>query len=168
MDILKELLHPYAPVVWKALIGYCIVLLAIFADLWSGIKKSKKNGTYKRSDPSISSRWWKKAFFPFVHTYGLDRTLDKIRKRYNLLIVFSMIDILLIICEFYNSMIPYVTIIASVVMCLVEVKSILEKDEDKGRYIEAARTATEIWKGFDKDEFAETIIKKINDKQNGS
>lgn len=79
-----------------------------------------------------------------------------------------MIDVLLIICEFYNSMIPYVTIIASAVMCVVEIKSILEKDEDKGRYIEAARNAAEIWKGFDKDEFADAIIKKINDKQNGN
>lgn len=149
MDTLRELILPYWPAIWKMIVAYIIALLAVAADLMSGISKAKKKGIY-------------------THTYGIDRTLDKLRKRYNLLVVFSMIDILLIVCEFHDTMIPYATLFAVVVMCLVEIKSILEKDEDKGRYIEAAKTAAEVLKGIDKEELADVIIKKMDEKLNSN
>lgn len=146
----KEFLHgamaPYLPVIWKSLFAYVVVLAAIGADLWSGIRKSKARSEY-------------------VHTFGIDRTLDKLRKRYNLLLVFSLLDSLLIISEIHSNMIPYATLIAASVMCIVEIKSILEKDEDKGRYKEAAKTAAELWRGIDKNELADIIIEKLDKKE---
>ena len=144
-DFLHELTAPYFSVIWKVLFAYVVVLAAIAADLWSGIRKAKAKGEY-------------------VHTFGIDRTFDKLRKRYNLLLVFSLLDSLLIISEIHNNMIPYATIVAAIIMCLVEIKSIAEKDEDKGRYKEAAKTAAELWKGMDKNELADTIIERMNKK----
>lgn len=149
----KEILHgaiaPYLPVIWKSLFAYVVVLAAIGADLWSGIRKAKARGEY-------------------VHTFGIDRTIDKLRKRYNLLLVFSLLDSLLIISEIHSNMIPYATIIAAIIMCLVEIKSILEKDEDKGRYKEAAKTAAELWRGIDKNELADIIIKRLEEQKDGT
>ncbi|SHG31150.1 hypothetical protein SAMN05444362_1211, partial [Dysgonomonas macrotermitis] len=135
-EIVREILDPYLPAIYKVLFAYIIVLLAVIADLWSGISKSKAKGIY-------------------THTYGLDRTLDKLRKRYNLLLAFSLVDSLIIISEINPSNIPYATIGAAIIMCMVEIKSIFEKDEDKGRYKEAAKTAAELWKGINKEELAD-------------
>lgn len=145
-ETLYELFTPYLPAIWKALFAYVIVLCAVIADLWSGISKSKANGMY-------------------VHTYGIDRTLDKLRKRYNLLLSFSLVDALIIISEINPSNIPYATIGAAAIMCIVEIKSIMEKDEDKGRYKEAAKTAAEFWKGVNKEELADIIIEKLDKKE---
>jgi len=146
MTILKEILMPYFPVIWKILLCCLIVLIAIGLDLIAGIRKAREAG------------------ITVVHTYGLDRTLDKIRKRFNLLFAFTIIDIVLIACGIHDNMIPYATAIITIVFCVVEAKSIFEKDKDKGRYIEAAKTAAEMWKGFDKEELADIIIKKLNNK----
>lgn len=145
-ETLHEFIAPYLPAVWKSLLAYLVVFLAIVADLYSGIRKAKEKGIY-------------------LHTYGLDRTMDKLRKRYNLLLVFSLLDALIIISEINESLIPYATLIASGIMCLVEIKSILEKDEDKGRYIEAAKLAKTAWQGVDKNELADLIIKKMENKK---
>lgn len=146
-DTLYELITPYLPAIWKGLFAYVIVLLAVFADLWSGISKSRAAGMY-------------------VHTFGIDRTLDKLRKRYNLLLTFSLVDSLIIISEINPSNIPYATIGAAIIMVIVEIKSIFEKDEDKGRYKEAAKTAAEFWKGVNKEELADIIITKMEEKKN--
>lgn len=146
-ETLYELVTHYLPAIWKALFAYVIVLLAVFADLWSGISKSRTAGIY-------------------VHTYGIDRTLDKLRKRYNLLLSFSLVDALIIISEIKPSNIPYATIGAAIIMVIVEIKSIFEKDEDKGRYKEAAKTAAEFWKGVNKEELADIIITKMEEKKN--
>lgn len=145
-ETLYELFTPYLPAIWKALFAYIIVLCAVIADLWSGISKSKANGMY-------------------VHTFGIDRTLDKLRKRYNLLLSFSLVDSLIIISEINPSNIPYATIGAAIIMVIVEIKSIFEKDEDKGRYKEAAKTASEFWKGVNKEELADIIIEKLDKKE---
>lgn len=146
MKSIHELILPYLPAIWKSLFAFGIVLLGILADLWSGIRKAKAKGIY-------------------THTYGLDRTIDKLRKRYNLLIVFSLLDTIIIISELHTNMIPYCTLFAAFIMVLVEIKSILEKDEDKGRYIEAANMAREMWKGVDKEEIADLIIKKLKEEK---
>ncbi len=147
MDSLQEMLMPYWPALWKAMICYFVVLIAIALDLWAGIAKSRKAG------------------IKITHTYGIDRTLDKLRKRYNLLFLATIVDVVLISCEFHSTMIPYVTALAAIVFCVVEGRSILEADSDKGRYLEAAKTAAEMWKGVDKDELADLIIKKMEEKQ---
>jgi hypothetical protein len=146
MELLKQLLLPYWPVIWKILLCCLVVIAAIALDLWAGIRKAREAG------------------ITVVHTYGLDRTLDKIRKRFNLILSFTIIDIVLIACGVHEE-IPYATAIITIIFCLVEAKSIFEKDKDKGRYIEAAKTAAEMWKGINKDELAEAILKKIKEKQ---
>ncbi|NDV97055.1 hypothetical protein D0T84_19400 [Dysgonomonas sp. 521] len=148
MDILNEILSPYWPAIWKSLICCLAVLIAIGLDLISGIRKSKAAG------------------IKVTHTYGLDRTLDKLRKRFNLLFIFITMDLVLIACDIHTTMIPYATVAITIIFCIVEAKSIGEKDKDKGRYIEAAKTAAEMWKGIDKEEIADVIIKKLDEKRN--
>lgn len=145
MNILKELLQPYWPLLWKILLCCLIVLIAMALDLWAGIRKSRTAG------------------IAVTHTFGLDRTLDKIRKRFNLLFAFTIIDIVLVACEIHGNMIPYATVCITIIFCIVEAKSIFEKDQDKGRYIEAAKTAAEMWKGIDKEEIADVIIQKLKE-----
>lgn len=147
-DILHQALNPFWPAIWKCLVCYLVVLVAIALDLWAGISKSRKMGV------------------AVTHTYGIDRTLDKLRKRYNLLLMATIIDIVLISCEIHTTYIPYATVFMTIIFCIVEGKSVVEKDKDKGRYIEAAKTAAEMWKGVDKNEIADSIIKKMEEKQN--
>ena len=149
MNILQKIMEPEWAVIWKILLCCIAVLILIALDLWAGISKSKAAG------------------IEVTHTYGIDRTLDKLRKRYNLLFAFAIIDAVLILCEVNHTSIPYATVFITVIFGIVEIKSIFEKDKDKGRYIEAAKTAAEAWKGIDKDELAETIIKKLEERTNG-
>lgn len=84
----------------------------------------------------------------------------------NILVVFSLLDTIIIISELHTNMIPYCTLFAAFIMVLVEIKSILEKDEDKGRYIEAANMAREAWNGVNKQEIADLIVKKLKEGEN--
>ena len=52
---------------------YLMVLLAIMADLWSGVRKAKKNGIARSS-------------------YGFKRTIDKIARYYNVMLALTVID----------------------------------------------------------------------------
>lgn len=55
---------------------YLMVLLAIMADLWSGVRKAKKNGIARSS-------------------YGFKRTVDKIARYYNVLLALTVVDAML-------------------------------------------------------------------------
>lgn len=101
---------------------YMMVLLAIMADLWSGVRKAKKNGIARSS-------------------YGFKRTVDKIARYYNVLLALTVVDAMqmgsLWYLEKYYSynwpIFPVVTLIGAIGICLIEIKSIYEKSEDKVR-----------------------------------
>lgn len=99
---------------------YVLVLLAILADLWSGVRKAKKNGIARTS-------------------YGFKRTVDKIARYYNVMLALTVVDAMQMASfwylERYNDwnfpVFPFVTLIGAIGICLIEIKSIYEKAEDK-------------------------------------
>ena len=99
---------------------YILVLLMIAADLWAGIRKAKQRGEVRTS-------------------YGFKRTVDKLAKYYNALIALTLVDAMQValiwyLDTFYNYRIPIfpvVTLIGAIGICLIEIKSIYEKAEDK-------------------------------------
>ena len=104
------------------LIMYISALAFIFSDLWSGIRKAKKNGTMRTSG-------------------GYKRTIDKVAKYFNMLIALSVVDVvqLSIIFAMYRFyacdliMLPWFTFLGACYIGFVEVKSILEPADVKER-----------------------------------
>ena len=116
---------------------YFVVLVFVALDLWSGIRKARKRGEYR------SSR-------------GLRRTVEKISKYYNMLLVVSLIDCLLILAAWelniqvstHIPMLPFCTFVASIFIGFIELKSIYEKNEakEKARIAETAEILAKLIK----------------------
>lgn len=66
---------------------------------------------------------------------GYKRTVDKIARYYNMLLVVSIMDALLIVSQAHSfcslPCLPYLTIIGALFLCFIELKSIFEKAADK-------------------------------------
>lgn len=94
-------------------------------------------------------------------SYGYKRTVDKIARYYNMLIVISVMDSMLIISNtnslFSLPVFPYLTLVGGLFLCFVELKSIFEKAEDKVRFESAGEAAGKIIK--DKD--IATVLKSL-------
>ena len=133
---------------------YMLVLFAILADLWSGVRKAKQNGIVRSS-------------------YGFKRTIDKIARYYNVLLALSIVDAMQMASlwyleKYYNYHIPIfpvITLLGAIGVCLIEIKSIYEKAEDKVRIENAANLAGKIY--ANKDDVTE-IIKSVMDYMNKS
>lgn len=101
---------------------YVLVLAAVGADMASGIRKARKRGEATRSR-------------------ALRRTVDKLARYYNVLVVLTVVDAMQIAgawfmraVEGYNvPTVPAFTLIGSLGMAAIEVKSIFEKGSDKER-----------------------------------
>lgn len=101
---------------------YILVLLSVTADLFSGLRKARKRGEARRSK-------------------ALRLTIDKLCRYYNALFALTVIDImqiaaveyLRIACCFSIPLFPLFTLIGSIGIAIIEVKSIFEKAEDKER-----------------------------------
>lgn len=99
---------------------YFLVLVAAAADLASGLRKARRRGETTRSR-------------------ALRRTVDKLARYYNVLIVLTVVDAMQITAavflrtvESYDvPTIPIFTLIGSLGMAFIEVKSIFEKGDDK-------------------------------------
>lgn len=99
---------------------YFLVLAAAAADLASGLRKARRRGETTRSR-------------------ALRRTVDKLARYYNVLIVLTVVDAMQITAavflrtvESYDvPTIPIFTLIGSLGMAFIEVKSIFEKGNDK-------------------------------------
>lgn len=99
---------------------YFLVLAAAAADLASGLRKARRRGETTRSR-------------------ALRRTVDKLARYYNVLIVLTVVDAMQITAavflrtvEGYDvPTIPIFTLIGSLGMAFIEVKSIFEKGNDK-------------------------------------
>lgn len=149
---LNEIFQPYMPVIYKVMGLYAAVLAAVIVDLISGIRKSRSIGV------------------KITHSYGLRKTLSKLARYYNLLIAVSVLDFAMIIAGIPQAhglaLIPYMTCMMTFIICMVEVYSVWEKDEEKGKYIEAAKIAKEVMQQDRIEEFADVIIKKLEEKEN--
>ena len=155
MDI-QEILKSYIPIIYKLIAFYISILVAVGLDLISGIRKSRAAG------------------IKVTHSHGIRITLDKLSRYFVLLLSASTLDAVTIISglpEIHNlPILPYVTFIITVIILIVESYSIWEKDEHKGKYIEAAKIAKEAVKSVDLEnlpleKLAELIANKLENKQ---
>ena len=110
-------------ITWLAItvcIEYLLVLLAIAGDMVSGIRNARRRGECTRSS-------------------ALRRTVDKAATYYNLLVVLTVVDAMQIVAalllrtvEGYDvPTIPIFTLVGSVGMACIEVKSIFENANKK-------------------------------------
>ena len=115
---------------------YVLVLAAVGADMTAGIRKARSRGEATRSR-------------------ALRRTVDKLARYYNVLVVLSVVDAMQIAgawflraVEGYNvPTVPLFTLLGSIGMAAIEVKSIFEKGTDKergevGELLDLLETAT--------------------------
>ena len=141
------------------LLCYIIVLGLIFLDLWAGVRKAKKRKEYRTSD-------------------GYKRTIDKIRRYYNMMLAVSLVDILQISLLFYLHwgygydipMIPLFTFVGATYIAFVEIKSIREpadikekkqQDDFKRMVVSIARDHS------DPEKLAQDIMNALNDAKQG-
>jgi hypothetical protein len=131
---------------------YILVLFAILADLWSGVRKARLNGIVRSS-------------------YGFKRTVDKIARYYNMLLVLTVVDAMQMTAVWYLAtyydyrmpLFPFVTLIGAIGLALIEIKSIYEKAEDKVRIDNTVTLAGKVI--ADKGDI-ENIVKDVVDYMN--
>ena len=109
---------------------YVFIFIIVLLDLWAGIRKAKARGEYRSS-------------------YGLRKTVDKLRKYYNMMLAITATDIIQMFA-IHNlhaqgsggtlPVIPLFTIVGALFVSVIEIKSIYEKndDKDKAKVTEAA------------------------------
>lgn len=112
---------------------YILVLVMILADLWSGVRKARRQGVVRTS-------------------YGYKRTVGKLAQYYNVLIALTVVDSMQMAAVWYfeqyygNSIwfFPFMTLGGAFLLCLIEIKSIYEKAEDKVRMDKAGQTVSQL------------------------
>lgn len=154
--------HELFVVVWM-LFGILLTpLLFIGFDFWAGVRKAKQR------NERMTSKGWR-------------RTIDKIARYYNMLLALVVIDCMQMsgvwyLDNFYDYHIPifpFVTMAGAMSVAIVEMKSILEKAEDKTKkqIADITELVGEIVKQkMTPVEIAAVIIQYINErkeKQNG-
>ena len=109
---------------------YILVAVAIFLDLWAGVRKAKARGEYRSST-------------------GLRKTVAKFCSYYNMLLAITVIDILQMLVVglldfeygYTVPVIPIITAVGASFIGFIEVKSIFENNADKERAkVQAAAT----------------------------
>lgn len=136
-------------ILWILFGIYILVLVMILTDLWSGVTKAKKSGVIRSS-------------------YGFRRTIEKIARYYNVLLALTVMDAMQVgaiwyLETYYNKVIPmfpFVTLVGAIGICLIEVKSIYEKAEDKVRIDDVGNLVGKIL--VNKDDLGE-IVKSMSD-----
>lgn len=132
---------------------YILILIMIFVDFWSGIRKAKKNNILRSS-------------------YGFRRTVEKIKEYYNAMIALTIIDAMQVTAIWYLEtyykyeipMFPFVTLVGAIGLSIIELKSIYEKAEDKQRFHEAGALITNIARNrADIEEIAKVVANYLNE-----
>ena len=145
-------------ILWILLGIYILVLLMIFADLWSGLRKAKRNGETRTS-------------------YGYRRTIAKMAQYDNLLIACSIVDSIYGLLSWYLEiyyqtslwLFPFVTFFMALVLCAIEIKSIREKAEDKVRLDRAGQAIQQVFINRENlEEVAKTISNYMTEKSETS
>ena len=135
---------------------YILVFFMIGADFWSGIRKAKKNGIVRSS-------------------YGFRRTVEKIKEYYNAMIALTIIDAMQVTALWYLEtyykyeipMFPFVTLVGAIGLCIIEIKSIYEKAEDKQRFHEAGALLSSIAKHkTDIEEISKSVAAYLKENTN--
>ena len=143
-------------ILWILLGIYILVLLMIFADLWSGLRKAKRIGEARTS-------------------YGYRRTISKMAQYYNILIACTIVDSIYGLLSWYLEvyyqtslwLFPFITFFMAIVLCLIEIKSIREKAEDKARFDRAGQAIQQVFINRDNlEEVAKTISNYMKESDN--
>ena len=141
---------------WILFALYILVFFMIGADFWSGIRKAKKNGIVRSS-------------------YGFRRTVEKIKEYYNAMIALTIIDAMQVTALWYLEtyykyeipMFPFVTLVGAIGLCIIEIKSIYEKAEDKQRFHEAGALLSSIAKHkTDIEEISKSVAAYLKENTN--
>lgn len=119
-------------------IEYILVLFTVIADLISGIRKAKQRGELRSS-------------------YGFRRTVDKLARYYIPLFALTIVDTMqMIVVGYLNGyhgysipLLPVLTLFGAIGIGIIEVKSILEKAEDKVKFERVGVLAGNIIKNKD-------------------
>lgn len=119
-------------------IYYILVFVAVLLDLISGLKKAKQRGEATLSE-------------------ALRRTSDKLGRYYLPLMGLTVADIAQIVgiwlLDTYWSysipIFPLCTMVGSIGICAIEIKSILEKADDKAKYIRVGKLSKDLLKNKD-------------------
>lgn len=143
-------------ILWILLGIYILVLLMIFADLWSGVRKAKRIGEARTS-------------------YGYRRTISKMAQYYNILIACTIVDSMYGLLSWYLEiyyqtslwLFPFITFFMAIVLCLIEIKSIREKAEDKVRLDRAGQVVQQVFINRENlEEVAKTISEYMSENSN--
>ena len=122
---------------------YILVLVMIMADLWSGLRKAKSMGEVRTS-------------------YGYKRTVGKVAQYYNVLIALTVVDSMQMSAVWFF---PFMTLGGAFLLCLIEIKSIYEKAENKVRLDKAGQVMGKIIINRENvEEIAASIKEYLNDK----
>lgn len=137
---------------------YILVFLAVMADLISGCRKAKQRGELRSS-------------------YGFRRTVDKLARYYIPLFALTVVDAMqMLVVGYLNGyhgfsipLLPVMTLLGAIGIGIIEVKSILEKAEDKAKFERVGVLAGNIIKN--KDDAAAVIAelgKYFKENNNGN
>lgn len=142
-------------------VEYILVLFAVVADLISGCRKAKQRGELRSS-------------------FGFRRTVDKLARYYIPLFALTVVDAMqMVVVGYLNAyhgysipLLPVLTLLGAIGIGIIEVKSILEKAEDKVKFERVGTLAGSIIKN--KDDAAAIIaelgryFKEKEEKPNGN
>ena len=128
---------------------YILVLFAVVADLISGCRKAKQRGELRSS-------------------FGFRRTVDKLARYYIPLFALTVVDAMqMIVVGYLNGyhdysipLLPILTLFGAIGIGIIEIKSILEKAEDKVKFERVGQLAGDIVKN--KDDAAAIIASLAN------
>lgn len=148
---MEKIFNELFVVAWILFAEYCLVIVAVMADLISGVRKAKQRGEVRSS-------------------YGFKRTVDKLAKYFNALIALTVVDCMQILGIWYLDnwygyhipVFPLVTLAGAIGIGCIEVRSIYEKADDKikNEYQEVAKFLAEIAKNKASTDELTKVIKE--------
>lgn len=138
---------------------YILVFLVVLLDLWAGIRKAKQRGEFRSS-------------------YGLRKTVEKLARYFNMMLVLTVIDAMQMLAvghlnpqvSFSFPTFPFLTIIGAIFVGIIEFKSIYEKnsDKEKGKCQDAVKLFKQVAKNKEAREIISNVAEylKTEDKNN--
>lgn len=125
-------------IIWMLVGIYVLVLFAVMADLWSGVRKARRLKNVRTSE-------------------GYKRTIGKLGKYYNTLFALTIIDAMQCVGVWYLDnfygykipILPIFSLVGAIGIGLIEIKSIYENREDKSEIDNIAKLASKLYENKD-------------------
>lgn len=178
MEVLSEFANILASKIAIISVLYVLVLFLIFSDLFSGIRKAKLKGDYsgffrprKKNKDKVEGE--------YISSYGLQKTVNKIARYYNMLFAVTAIDMMQMLGVFYMRykesitfipILPLFTFLAALFIGVIEIKSIYENAEqkEKAKAAQAARFIGEALKDTDTLRIVQNVLKQKDNEEKNS